>query len=322
MHTCQACQRQFNNQQSLYAHYKHCKKYKEAKAKKKAPGSSSGQPDLRGPPGADSMDPLKNLYAQFGLTPPQDSTASPSPQARRRTLLQQVKCQVIDWYVTSEGRVNSTMRGEAWKVIDVELSKEPLEEFSWTEIHERAMAIRDTVYAPYFRQEREERERQAMQKRERLEQAIRDQRTAEQRELQKTLRLEFARLRVTAECERRGISGSGKWSVDLAIEQRLQGTLSGGEPETEAAEIIQLIIDQHFHAYDELGSARAERKRQQLFDQVGDVAIGLTPLALALAKPAIEKGFNWVVEKCGLGNPPTPEASSPESPGQDEHTGR
>ena len=88
------------------------------------------------------------------------------------------------------------------------------------------------------------------------------------------------------------------------------------------ASLIQLIIDQHFQAYDELGSARAEGKRQQLFDQVGDVAIGLTPLALALAKPAIEKGLNWVAEKLGMSNSPTPDVSSQESPTQDEHTGQ
>jgi hypothetical protein len=331
MPVCHACQRTFKSKQSLFAHLKHCKQYAETKAQNKANVFPAGRQQHRGPQGTepnqpsnharaeDPMDLFKTFMANCGGS--SASEPSTSPESCRRLLLQQAKQQTIDSYVSSKGTVSPAMRGEARRAIEIELSNDPLEEFPWTEILERAIAVRDKIYAPYFQQEHEAHEQQVIQERERLEQLILEQRTAEQRELWKTFQLELARLRVTAECERRGIVGRRKWSVELAIEQRLQGVLTGTESEHEAVEHIHLIIDQHFEAYDALGSARGQRKRQELFDQLGDLAIGLTPIAISWATPAIHKGINFVVEKCGLGNPPTPDAASPEGSSSDEPSG-
>ncbi len=333
MNICQFCHRSFKNRQGFVAHSKSCSKYQKAKAQQKAPNSSIGKELQRDGLGTDSSkraaqqphadDPMaafKALLGESGHSSIGDRSASVA--SRRRLLLQRAKQQAIDAYIASEGNVTPVMRGEAHKAIEIELSQYPLEEFSSSEILERTMAIRDKVYAPYFRQEREERERQAMQDRERLEQIIRERRTAEKHECRKTLWMELARHKIVAGCQRRGLPTGAKLSLELVIEQRVQMTLAGTESEQEAEEVIEFVINQHFQVLDEQKSARVAQKRQQLIDQVGDVAIGLTPLAMGLAKPFLQKGMAWVAGKVGVSTPPSPNVASQEHSTQNEHTGQ
>ena len=210
------------------------------------------------------------------------------------------------------------MRGEARRAIEIGLSKDPLEEFPWTEILERAIAIRDSIYAPYFQQEREEPERQQGQTRDRLDQALREQRLAEQARLRKTVWLELARSRIAVGCEKRGVSGATKLSMELLVEQRMDILLEGHESEQKADETIEFLLHQQFQIIDEKNAARSTAKRRQLTDQLVDAAIALAPIGLTVATPYLNRGFKWMEEQLKQATDRGSEASPPEHPEQKE----
>jgi len=332
MPVCHACQRTFKSKQRLFAHLKHCKQYAENKAQNKANGFPSGPQQDRGPQGVepnqassqaraeDPMDLFKSFLAGYGQSSGVDP--STSPKSRRRPFLQEAKQQAIDAFCSSEGTVTPAMRGEARRAIEIELSKDPLEEFPWTEILERATAIRDSIYASHFQQEREAHERQQGQTRDRLEQALREQRLAEQNKWRKTLWLELARSRIAAGCERRGLSAGVKVNLELLVEQRMDVILTGQESEQEAEEIIEFILTQQFQIVDEQnGGARLAGKRRHLAGQLTDAAIALAPLGIAFATPLIQKGFNWMEDKLKHPTSPAADASSQDPPKEDAETG-
>ncbi len=331
MHVCYACQRTFKSKQSLFGHLKHCKKHAEAKAQNKAQGYSFGQ-QHPGPPGAtpnqasnhrqteSPMDWFKTFLENCSQSSGADPL--PSPEERRRLRLQEAKRQTIDSYFSPNGTVTPAMRGKARKALESELGPEPLEKFPWTEILERAIAVREAVFEPYFQREREEHDRIDAQKRECLEQAIRDQRLAEQKKSRKALWLELVRPKIAAGCERRGLPAGARISVALLIEQQMEVTLTGEESEPEAQGSIQFILDQHFQIIDEQNAARLAGKRRQLAGELVDAAVALAPLGLALATPYLKKGVTWVEEKLKQSSTPTPEAPSQDTPTPNEDTGQ
>ena len=333
MNICQFCQRSFKNRQGFVAHSKSCSKYKKAKAQQKAPNSSTAKELQRDGLGTDSNkravhqphpdDPMAAFKTLLGESAHSSTGArSASLASRRRLLLQQAKQQAIDSYFSPKGTVTSAMRGEARKAIEVELSKAPLEEFSETEIVEWAFAVRDKTYAPYFRQEQEAHEWKVTQERECLEQLMVEQRTSEQHAHRKALWWELARPKIIARCDQRGISSGARLNLELLIEKRLQMILVGSESEQKASKVIEFVINQQFQILDERKSARVAQKRQKLIEQVGDVVIGLTPLAMSLGKPFLEKGMAWVAGKVGVSTPPTPDASAQERSTGAEQTGQ
>lgn len=327
MPTCYACHRPFKNNQSLFGHLKHCKKYVEAKAAGKAPSSfsrqarpqssSSSSPDFIG--SAQTKQPFNVFEAMMEeLKRPSEDNPSMSPESRRRRLLQQAKQQIVGGFYTDRGTVTQGMRGEVLQALEVELTQEPLELFSWTEILERGMAIRERVFAPYFQREQEEREKEEAKKRENLEKAIHDQQRSDQLKIRKALWLEMAGAHIAAGCQRRGLSAGAKMNLELVIEQRIEMGLTGEEPEEEAEAKIKFLITQHFHGLDEQRSARLTQKRQKLTDEIVDAAIELAPVGLAMATPLFTKGVNWMMDKLNNLSSSTPHAPSQEHQEQPE----
>jgi hypothetical protein len=327
-HVCHACQRTFQSKQSLFAHLKHCQKYAEAKAQKNANGFPSGRQPHCGPPGGEPnqassqgwteapMEIFKAYLADGGGS----SAADPSTslESSRRILVQRAKQQAIDAFYPSEGTVTPAMRGEAHRAIEIELSKDPLEAFPSTEILERAISIRDRIYAPYFQQEREERERQQVRTRECFEQALREQRRAEQAKLRKTVWLELARSKIVAGCARRGLSTANKLSLESLVELRMEDMLDGHESEEKADETIDFLLHQQFQIIDEKNAARSTAKRRQLTDQLVDAAIALAPIGLTVATPYLNRGFKWMEKQLKQATDRGSEASPPEHPEQKE----
>ena len=294
MHTCPACQKSFEKVPSLYAHYRHCKKYKIFKEQQKARNAVSESPDHRGPPNSDPRDRLRELFAAQGMPYPLDPPAPKSPQEQRRTRLQDAKGHIMNEYVVGGGTVTEAMRGEAFKAIEAELSKEPLEELAWDEILHRTRGIRDQVYAPYFGQEQatqREQKRSELERQEKLLQELQDSTHKAKRRAQW---IDLACSRIRLECQRRNVRSGDQLILETSMTQRLELALQGSETEQDAESIIDRVVHQHLQILDEQQKVRVEQKWAEVKDQVGDVIAALVPVGVKIAQPYINRGVNWV----------------------------
>ncbi len=238
MATCNFCREdRFKSEQAVRGHLKTCGVYL-AEKEKKARAALGSLPQATVTPylPAPNHNVVKPIQEQSSKQKP-----APTPQQQRRTILQAVKKQVIDGYVTSLGQVTSSMRGHAKLMIEQTLDRLPLEDIGFEEACEIAASSRDRIYASAFTKQNREAERQ------RVETALHKKNEVEtlgallRADRRKTMFRQQASQHAHAFCQKKKITGWAYISVLADVESRIEVCLTGDEPILEAQAIVRSV---------------------------------------------------------------------------------
>lgn len=317
MAACSFCQRKFRSPQAVKAHLKHCKRYHTIQNEQNEESGALGkQPKAETTPVAtapfqlgpqfatpDLFEPLRELLKSVSESSTKPE-GPPSPQQRRRKILQAAKEQVIDHYRTSLGQVTAAMRGAAKAAIERELASIPLEELPFPEVLELAAAIRDRLYAPAFRRQAREAERQDAEKKARRRKEVEELGALIRAARRKESFIQQASHQAQAYCEEKAITGWEQLSVVGDIESRLTEFLTGDESITEAQAIVRSVLDARFaEAEAKHAAVRAQADAKWRGDMLGLLLLGTLVglLVLAFKYPAQALPIlSWIERTFGL----------------------
>jgi hypothetical protein len=227
-----------------------------------------------------------------------------TPQQQRRQVLQAAKEQVIDQFWTPSCTVTTAMRGLAKATIERELNTLPLEELPFKEICEYAVAIRDRLYGPAFKEEAQAATRQQVEKETRRKTSTEALMAEIQAQRRKTIHVNGAIAKARAICEAKGIMACARVSLLADIETQLDEFLSGSEPVPDARAIIQSVLDSRFAEADARQQAMRAQEEQKWRDEVTALLVlgalaGLVVLALKYPAQALQV-LNWIERAFGL----------------------
>jgi hypothetical protein len=269
MATCHFCKDEFQSEQGVKAHMKTCEPYLAEKVKKARAASGSvlqaAVTANLSVPKLDAVKPIPELSLK--------QNASPTPLEQRRTILQAVKKQVADRYVTSLGQVTNSMRGHAKLMIEQTLARLPLEEMGFEEACEIAAAIRDRLYASAFtRQEREA-------ARQRIDTAAHKKKEVEtlgallRADRRKKMFRQQASQHAHAFCQEKKIMGWAHISVLSDVESRLDVFLTGDEPILEAQAIVRSVLEGRFAEAEATLAATRAKADEQWHEEIADALV-------------------------------------------------
>jgi hypothetical protein len=299
MAKCNFCGKdKFKSEQGVKSHLKTCDVYLAEKEKKAALGNlpqGAVTPNLSAP----NPNVVKAIQEQ---TPKQEPP--PTPLQQRRIILQMVKKQVIDWYVTSLGQVTSSMRGHAKLMIEQTLARLPLEDIGFEEACELAASIRDRIYASAFTKQERDAERQ------RVETAAHKKNEMEtfgallRADRRKTMFHQQANQHAHAFCQAKKITGWENVSVLADVKSRLEVCLTGDEPILEGQAIVRSVLEGRFsEAEATLAAAQAfadeHWRREVEAALVLATFAGLVGLSLWYPEQTVAF-FNWLERTFGF----------------------
>jgi hypothetical protein len=234
----------------------------------------------------------------------------PSPQQRRRKVLQAAKERIIDHFRTPLGPVTAAMRGTAKAAIERELATLPLEEVPFDEVCELVIAIRDRCYASTFTRHAQEAEHQKAEHEARRRKQIEELAAGHRADRRKTILIEQALSQARAQCEADGIIGPQRLSMLVDIESRLTELLIGSESVPDAQTIIRTVVDARFvEAEAKQAATRAKADAKWRKEMIGLLVLGiLVGLVVLMFKFPDQTSaiFNWIKRTFGL----TPEAEA------------
>ena len=328
MATCNFCHRKFQSSQAVRAHLRRCDRYQSSRktgfgalgtmarqAMPKAAATSAATPPFQSAPQFAQPDltaPWRELLKSMA-EPATKPEPPPSPQQRRRKVLQAAKERTIDHYRTPLGTVTSAMRGAAKTAIERELAALPLEELPFDEVCELAIAIRDRCYAPTFNRQAQEAEHRNATHEARQRKQLEDIAAGHRTNRRKTTLIEQAIGQARAQCEAKRIIGPHRLSLLVDIELRLTELLTGSESVPDAHAIIQTVVDARFiEAEAKQEAARAKKDAKWREEMVWLLVLGALVglVVLAFKFPAHTSAIlNWIKQAFGL--TPGAEASSP-----------
>ena len=314
MARCTYCRRRFRSEQAVRAHLKHCPRYKTFKSQEAS--ALGSEPKAAVTPTMTPFIPFGPQVTPSNLSAPlvdsmkllTESMAKlekpPSAQQRRRKVLQSAKDHVIDHYYTASGMVNPAMRGAAKMAIERELATLPLEELPFEEVLELAIAIRARLYAPVFRKQTRETERQ------RVEQQAHHRKDLEalgaliRAARRKDILISQAKGQALGYCEEHGVIGLERLSLVGDITACLTEFLSGDESLPEAQAMVEGVLAARFAEGDaRLAGARARADAKWRDDLEGALVLGALAglVGLALTYPAQALPiFEWIERTFGL----------------------
>lgn len=316
MATCNFCKRKFKSEQAVRAHMRKCDEYLKSKeltasgCMPKAGSTPSVQPKPSA--GPDAVTPLHDFVKAMQKFSTEQQTPQ-TPQQLRRSTLQSVKAQVVDRYQSSAGSVTSTMRGDAKMAIEQQLALLPLDELPFDEVCEVAAAIRDRLYNPAFKREKQETEQQHAERdarrRKRIEEMAAEHRAAGR----KSILIEQAIGQARARCEAKQIMGRNRLGVLVDIESQLTEFLTGNEPVPGANAIIKAVIDARFvEAEAKQDAARAKADERWFEELAGCFVLGVfiaAPLLSQLYPTQALVILDWIERTFALNR--TAEAGTP-----------
>jgi hypothetical protein len=289
---CKFCGRRFPCDQSLYAHFKHCKAYREHKPKKQTaclgqavPKAASRGSPCSYPAWLNTPDPMRSFQPFFeamGVPPP--PRAQETPQERRRILLQSAKGYVVDRHPWLNGSaVTVQMRADAKLAIDHELRDERLEEFSAQEVTELAEGIRDRVYATFLRgQEQAARRTCEAEGRKQRDEADAH-RKAQERTKKKAAYLEEAGRRTTALMKSRSLPLPERLRVREEVQIQLDAVLTGAESPADAYAAMEALLKARIAEWN-IHDETVEAKRHEEWRDIALVMAGVATVAFLLVK--------------------------------------
>ena len=167
----------------------------------------------------------------------------PTPHQQRRTILQAVKLQVIDQYVTFVGQVTTSMRGHAKLIIEQTLARLPLEEIGFEEACEIAATIRDRLYASAFNKQEREAERQRVDTAAHKKKEVETLGALLRTDRRKKMLCQQGSQQAEAFCQKKKITGWAHISVLADVESRLEVFLAGDEPILEGQAIVRSVLE-------------------------------------------------------------------------------
>ena len=314
MALCNHCKRKFQSSQAVKAHLKHCSRYQTSDGKKSS--ALGSKPKAESKPGGtplfqsgaqgekpDLSEPWRALMKS--MSEPGTKPEEPrSPQQQRRQLLQAAKEHVIDQFWTPSCTVTSGMRGLAKATIERELNTLPLEELPFKEICEYAIAIRDRVYGPAFKEEAQAATHQQVEKETRRKMSTEALMAEIKAQRRKSIHVNGAIAKARAICEAKGIMACARVSLLADIETQLDEFLSGSEPVPEARAIIDSVLDARFAEAEARQEAmRAEEERRWREEVTALLVLGALGglVVLALKYPAYTLPvLNWIEQTFGL----------------------
>jgi hypothetical protein len=342
MKKCNFCERQdFASRQSVYAHLKWCRAYRQHKHKRntalgtslrqavpKAPVHETIPSPVQSPPLPPPADPfaaiIEALQRGKSLSPNVGDTQE-TPQQKRRRLLQAAKSQVVDHYRSFTGTVTAEMRAAAKLTIERELRNEPLEELPSPEVSELAGGVRDRIYTAFLRrQEQDARRTKEVEERKRItqgedERMQRDaERTQQERRKRKAAILDEARRRAVRLLKTRSRKPLEPLQAMEDVCTQLDEALTGAEPLSEAYAAIEALLQARVAEWDASDAAREAKRQEEWWELATGVVVLIVLVVLCVKAPEI---LNWLLKifspeptpNSGATGKPTGEAPCPPS---------
>jgi hypothetical protein len=288
MATCKFCKRKFKSEQSVRAHLKKCRDYHESKTsaalgnEPKAAAISSVQPTpSAGPDCATPLRDFEKAMREFSIK----QEVPPTPHHSRRSILQAVKCHVVDRYRSSCGTVTSEMRGGAKMEIEQQMATLSLEELPFDEVCEFATAIRDRLYASSFTRHLQEAQNTDSENESRRHRQDEEAAAGHRAVRRKAILIEQAIGQARARCEAHKIGGWNRRSVLVDVEALLTEFLIGNEPVPEACAIVQTVIDGRFVEADAMQEAANAKANEKWYEDIAGLLVLAIFLAASLLAP-------------------------------------
>ncbi len=314
MATCNFCEEdRFPSEQGVKAHLKTCERYLAEKAKKaKAASGTKPQaataPDLSAP----KLDLVKSIPERSS-----NQEAPPTPEEKRRSILQAVKRRVIDQYGTPLGQVTASMRGQAKLMIEQTLASLPLEELGFEEACEVAAAIRDRRYASAFNRQERDTERQRVETATRKKEELEALGGLLRADRLKKMYSQQARQQAEAFCQEKKITGWAHVNVLSDVESRLEVFLTGDEPILEAQAIVRSVLEGRFAEAEATLAAAQAKADGQWREEVATALmlatlVGVVGLSLRYPEQTVAF-FNWLERTFGFAPEAEAGASNPEA---------
>jgi hypothetical protein len=326
MSRCAFCDQEFRNPQAVKAHLRYCRSYLKSKddsARATSPITPSPAPALATAQGATAPTPLltpadlmTHLVAQMTaqFAGPDEATRL---KQKRESLLAGLCTTLVDWYRPLEGAITPEMAVAAKVALLDELGALPVEELSPTERSLRAEAIRNRVWAPYFRTQKAEREHQKAQLEAQLEnqkegrhqEALRIQHeavTAAHRVKRKAIFMELGIAQALKAFRSRGFADRGLGLFEWEVRGRLEILLVGDETERQAKEAIEAAIQIPLLEGDKRLEQARLAKRHRIVNQCVTLAVPIVQAALPWVTATVIKKFRET-----FGMPPSPQSTAP-----------
>jgi hypothetical protein len=266
---CNFCQREFGNSQGAKAHLRTCQKYHEYKEKKARANVPSGSATCTAfPETPQSSTDLANPFA--GLTEQiLRQCAGPDEATRvkdhRNAVLMTLCSDVIDWYRPQDGVVTPDMAVAAKVAILDELGTSAIETIPQTELTLRATAIRNAVLAPYFRAQKQAREREQELRQEEGQRVQKQVAAEERRSRRKAGFVALGVGRALHAAKARDFPHHALVMLEWEVGERLNTLLVGDETEQDIEHVIEASLDRPLLQWGQrLEHARVARRERMI----------------------------------------------------------
>lgn len=252
--TCHFCKKSFRNRQAVRAHLKGCPSYRQLpKASLPSEGSKPEVLGLRDPyPSArptvaprSAPDPARPYAPRTSASPGH----KPAPTDRARSIIQQVKNQVIESWWSFSHSIPAETKAQALVAIEQELSGLPVDQLPRSELLTIAEGIRNRLYEPAI-----QRQQQAREAEERKRNQAR----------QRTILIAVGAAHVKRILrQQQDLDGWTRLDLEQQVKRALEREVNGSETEAQVqAQVADLLALQ----LEPIKSKRREQARQQLIE--------------------------------------------------------
>ena len=292
MARCNFCDREFQNPQGVKAHLRWCPNYHKPK-KVIATGMQPVDPSLRNSTslhqGTVSPNETEAFFKPFASVVEQFTRqfAGPDDATRvkqtRQALLAGLCANLVDWYCLPENVVTKEMAVAAKVALLNELGTLPIEELSQSELTLRGEAIRNRVFAPYFRQQEEKREGQ---KERQHQEALRRQEASEiesRRAKRKAALIELGIARALESAAALGLTLRALALLEWEVQGRLEIFIVGDESDPQAEEHTKAAIERPLSEWRTRAQQAKKIKQERIMED-----------CLKHALPVVEASLPWI----------------------------
>jgi hypothetical protein len=312
MSCCHFCQRNFPNDQAVKAHLRWCPNYSKPKTGSSTrnrvlePSFSNAKPFDPHFKNAPDVMSSPNPFAGF-LDQLTQQFSGPDETARvkqkREALLADLCTRLVDWYHPSESMITPEMGAAAKVAIIEELGTLAIDAMSQSELTLRGTVIRNRLFAPYLRQQQEEKHRQ-------LEKQNREHRRSQQDNVRharlttrKAVLVELGVSRALKTGSSRGLPTRVLPLLEWEVRARLETLLIGQETQGQVNETIEAAIEPPLWEWSTRIEQLEHSKRERFLDECLAVA---TPIAIATWPWVKDIAIKQLCEKFGIQLSPEP----------------
>jgi hypothetical protein len=243
---------------------------------------------------------LDQLTQQF--TGPNKSTRI---KQKRQAMLAELCTRLVDWYYPLEGVITPEMAAAAKVAILEELGSLAIDDMPQSEITLRGTVIRNRIFTPYLRHQKEEKDRKFATQKDELRQRQRDIERQARRTTRKAALIELGVNRALKAGSSQGLPIRVLPLLEWEVRGRLDALLIGNETPVQAKEAIEAAIEGPLWEWITRMEQVEAAKRERVLDE-----------CLALAAPLAAATWPWVrdvviqhlCEQFGIQPSPEPDA--------------